>query len=74
MLGRCMSQILRECEVDNLSSLSSSIIKRNMKYFPVPEEEEWRVGCIMELLNEKVEIPGFSDKEVKEILSYLCST
>ena len=49
-------------------------LKSNMKYSHVPEEEEWRVGCLDELLNDQLEIAGFNANELKDIVSFICSS
>ena len=51
-----------------------SIVKRTRKYYEVPEEEGWRIGAILEILDENLEIPGLTHEESSEILAYLCTT
>ena len=44
-------------------------------YFGVPKSEEYRVEFIKELIevkNNEMEVVGFDDKELDDILSYLC--
>ena len=55
-------------------SLTSAIVKKNMKYFPVPDTEQWRVGILSELLSDTVEIPGFASEEIKDIKSFICTS
>ena len=50
------------------------MVKTKLKYFDVPEDEGWRLGPILELINENLKIPGFTDDETSEILEYLCTT
>ena len=35
-------------------------VKTKLKYFDVPEDEGWRLGPILELLNENLKIPGLT--------------
>ena len=47
-----------------------------MKYFPTPESEEWRGEVIHELLEARknsMDIRGFDNNEISEMLQYLCS-
>ena len=75
IVGRTLSKIRKECKVDmeDVGNLNPKLIKSNMQYYPVPEEEEWRVGCLTELLNDDLEVPGFTENEIKEFVTYICS-
>ena len=44
----------------------------NAKYFPVPQEETWRIPLVKEILN--CHISGFTDQELQDILRYVCVT
>ena len=74
-MGRTLSKIRKECKVnmEYVENLNPNLIKSNMQYYPVPEEEEWRVGCLTELLNDDLEVPGFTENEIKEFVNYTCS-
>ena len=37
------------------------MIKSNMSYFPVPPDEQWRIGFLTELVSTKLLIPGFDE-------------
>ena len=70
---RTLRQIAEECEVN--FPASKNIVKKMMKYFPVPEGESWRPPLLSELLNVRDGIstlPGFSLAEVDEILKFVC--
>ena len=44
-------------------------------YFCVPEKEEYRIEFIKELIevkNNELEVIGFDNQELDDILSYLC--
>ena len=49
-------------------------LKSNMKYSHVPKEEEWSVGCLGELLNDKLEVPHFTENGIKDSVNYICSS
>ena len=47
-----------------------------ISYFKVKEEDKWRVLMTKEIVEakaSKVEVPGFEDEELEEILSYICT-
>ena len=76
VMGQSLSRIGRECGQTEarFDQLNPRTIKEKMKYFPVPQEESWRVGFLTELLNSNLEIPGFNTHEVDEMVSYLCNS
>ena len=44
-----------------------------MKYFPIPEEQKWRVSLIKELLDCKdasKEVLNFTSTEIRDMLDY----
>ena len=55
-------------------SLTSAAVKKSMKYFNVPDTEQWRVGILSELLSDTLEIPGFASQEIEEIKSFICTS
>ena len=72
-MGRTLSKLARLCDCV-VSALSASAVKRSVVYFPVPEDEKWRVQMLQEIFNQEVEVPGFLPGELKEIKDYLCTT
>ena len=77
VLGRTLATLCRLCSVTNLSSLTSQCVKNKLKYFEVPEPEEWRVDMVTELLRlrkEKLSLPEFSSEEIKNILDFVCTS
>ena len=78
VLGRTLSRLMLYCGIidDDLSRLSSSLIKKKMKYRDVPIGEEWRVNLSKELLKiqngNDVTIPGFTSEEYEELIRYVC--
>ena len=74
-LGKNLNKISQLCDIP-LDTLSPSLVKYSMKYYPPPESEKWRCEVILELLEEKknnMEITGFNNNEISEMLEYLCS-
>ena len=71
--GRNLSSILLKTEVHDVRKLKPSDIKE--KYRKLPSSEEYRLGFIKELVdvkNNKLEVNGFNDDELEEILQHLC--
>ena len=49
----------------------------DIEYHHIPEEEEWRVGCILDIvdtLNGEATLSGFEKEEMKDMLKFLCET
>ena len=76
VIGRSSTQISRETGLARWepSQLCPALVKKKMKYFEVPAHEHWRTGFLTELLSDTLEIPGFSDDELEEMVSYLCTS
>ena len=63
----------RDCSV-NLSDLSKMLFKKQMKYFDVPLEHEWKVSVLQELLNTRMNnlyVEGFDDYVITEMINYM---
>ena len=75
VLGRTLHQISSECNLSDITFLTSQTVKKNSRYYRVPPEEQWRVPFVNEVLQirkEKLLLPGFTSDEVKTILDFLC--
>ena len=56
-----MNNIATECGV-TVSDLTPSKVQNNLEYFPVPDDQLWRVSLVRELLdarNDKCTIENF---------------
>ena len=73
VMGRTMAEISKECIICDPSFLTPTLIKKKMLYRGVPAEENWRLGLLNELLEKKLEIPGFMKDELKEIIDFACT-
>ena len=74
--GRNLQSIAKECGLKRWQddrSLSSEQIKTKMKYFRVPETEEWRLDILGEIMAAETSIEGFTDDEISDIKTYLCT-
>ena len=48
----------------------------NWSYFPLDEDDKWKVGMIKEIIdakNDVMEVPGFEQDELETILLHLCT-
>ena len=75
-MGRTMVKIIRECLLDmkDVRNINPSLIKSKMMYFPVPKQEEWRVDFLLELLNDELEVPDFTENEIRDVVDFICSS
>ena len=75
VLGRNLFSIANDCSV-NPSDLSKMLVKKQMKYFDVPLEHEWKVPVLQELLSTRMNnlyVEGFDDYVITEMINMLCS-
>ena len=45
-----------------------------MKYAVVPQPEEWRIGLLEDLVSNQLDVPGFTDDEIGDMVSYICNS
>ena len=73
--GSNLRQILLHTNKDHVEHLKSSDILQ-IKYHHIKEEDRWKTDVIKEIVqikNEKLEVEGFSNPELEEILQHICS-
>ena len=76
LLGRTLWNISSECGVD-LDGLTPQVVKKSLRYFPVPEQQQWRVGLLFELLEARSntkKIANLTRVEVENIIEDICTT
>ena len=79
VFGRTLSRIASECDVDFSAQkiLSKTVVKKRMRYFPLPDGEAWRTSLLTDLLEarkDRSSLPGFSLAEVEELLQFVCTS
>ena len=79
VLGRTLSKLLALSGPGNqeFDRLSASLLKRKMVYQEVSTDEKWWVPACRELLElrqQKLDLPGFENDEIQEMLDYICVT
>ena len=66
------------CDVDNdLTSLSSGLVKKHVTYCRAPKCEEWRIGIIRDMkdLLERINSgTGLDADDAREILKLVCES
>ena len=79
VMGRTLQKLtsLLKMNTNKPEELTAGYIKRNLKYFEVPADKEWRVPICNELLDIRhgdTELKGFTTEECIDMLSYICSS
>ena len=75
LAGRTLTKIAADCKVDR-ASLSSKDA-RKLVYKEPTTENSWRLQLLKELMNtrnDSMDIPGFDDKEIDEMINDICTT
>ena len=62
VMGGTLTKIMRECKT-NMDYLTANIVKKKMSYSVAPESESWRVVMVSELIDENMDVPGFSEEK-----------
>ena len=73
--GRNLFHLQRELDCD-IQDLSSSFIKANMKFKLLPNEEQWRIPLLLNLLdirNDTLEVENFGKEEIQHIIEEICT-
>ena len=74
-LGENMSKLSKICQMEK-RELTANNIKQTLTYFP-QFEDRWHSNLAKELLDwreGKLEIGGFTQQELEEILNYRCTS
>ena len=61
----------------NIEDLSSQIVKEKMKFFQVPEQDEWKIPVVYELLNvqnDSLSLNEFDRNDMNEMLKMLTTS
>ena len=73
--GSNLRKILLQTQKDHVEHLKSTDILE-IKYHPIMDEDKWKTSVIKEIVqirNGKLEVEGFSNLELDEILQHICS-
>ena len=75
LTGKTLTRMANDCDVER-GSLDAKTAKR-MVFWKVPEEEQWRIPLLKELLdvrNGAGSIPGIEHEEVDMMINNICSS
>ena len=59
----------------DICDLKSEEVKGSLKFKSVPNDQKWRISILEELIEVRagsMEIEGFSNEEISEILEHVC--
>ena len=73
--GNNLRKISKTCDID-IENLSTQIIKNKVRYRNLPENENWRIPILNEMLfarENNIEIEGLSKKDINGIINYVCT-
>ena len=75
VMGKTISRLKQEL---NTEVVTPSLVKRNLRYFPVPQDEEWRLPFLEELLSVETNNmnmdESFLSSDIKTMISSLCTS
>ena len=72
-----LRNIARDCQVKSEKELTQSLVKSSMKYYDVPEQQEWRIPLLHNLLFVRSKdwiVDEFDDHELEEMIAYVCTS
>ena len=75
-IGRTLHYAAVRCGTQ-FDKLTPSLVKRKLQYMETPADEKWRIEFAHELLmvrKRELELTGFLQEEIEEILKNVCIT
>ena len=78
VMGKTLHALAKNANLEEISDLTPQLVKNTLRYFPVPEDEDWRIQICSEIMsicknNNDIEIPGFDMHEINDMLKFICS-
>ena len=74
LLGRTMAQISLECNTD-VSMLTPRLVRTSQVYHPIPDDQQWRIPLLMELLevrSSNLVIQNLDSVEITQLIADMC--
>ena len=74
--GKNLAEICSSCNVSK-EEITPNLVKNQMRYFPLPENEKWRIPALIDLLNvqkNQMEVQGFNNQEIHQMIEFLCTS
>ena len=60
----------------NIDELSTQEVKNKVRYRNLPQDEEWRIPILKEMLfarENNIEIEGLTKRDINHIINYVCT-
>ena len=78
VLGSTLAYLKEQCTLkkSQTDSLTSMVVRKNLVYQHIPPESSWKSDLAIELLRvrtNEIDVNGFSNYELEEILTYACT-
>ena len=73
--GNNLRKIALLCDT-NVSDLTNTNVKTNVRYRQLPEDEVWRIPILTEMIfarDNNIEIEGLSRRDINDMITYLCN-
>ena len=73
--GNNLRKISNICEL-SIDELTSQEVKRKMKYRETPQDEEWRLPILNEMLfarDHQIEVEGLTRRDINDIIHFVCT-
>ena len=73
-MGKNMGRIEKDLKSDKITATK---VKKELRYFPVPEEQAWRIPFIKELLEVRsgnAMMSNIEAEDVTKMINILCTT
>ena len=64
-------------EVEDIENLTANLVRNKSEYFSAPDNEQWRLGLAVELLElrrQKLKVNGFSLNEIEDLIHFTCTS
>ena len=74
MFGKTLSRIQQECGATSLQELCPNLVKTDMEYVQVSEDEQWKAGLLKELLlvsGNTLNIENLEQTEIRMMIDHL---
>ena len=79
VLGKSIAKVADLCNVKrDIGELSAGMVKKNVSYAKLPDEESWRIGVAMDMMsiinNNSRSNCGMTLSEARDILDFACTS
>ena len=77
VMGRTLNSLCRECKLEDIEHLTANLVKKKSEYFRAPDNEQWRLRLVPELLqlrSENMKLQGFTSNEIEDMIHFTCTS